>query len=323
MMVRWFHRRDNRVTKHPRRILRAETLERREVLSGNGLVDAAAIGPALAGDGVGNAVQAAPQAYSQVRVALMPQAPVMSQQQQQSNQGGAGQGGGGQVGNTLDSQEIADLLHMREEEKLARDVYLKMGEQYGVPIFDNIAQSEQRHMDAVKGLLDKYGLEDPVGDNPVGVFEDTDLQTLYDALIARGETSLAEAYQVGVDIELLDISDLEIAIAATDNADIQRVYSNLLAGSQNHLAAFTAELDSVAVALASSSAVVAADSAAVIEAGQNTDPVCEQPLQTRTQLQQSDQCDQSQQRDRVRDQVFDGIGDKIRLRLRDLTCVEL
>ena len=53
---------------------------------------------------------------------------------------------------------------IREEEKLARDVYITLGEQWGLPIFASIAESEQRHMDAFGRLIDKYGLEDPVTD---------------------------------------------------------------------------------------------------------------------------------------------------------------
>ena len=317
-MGRWFHRRDNKVRKHAKRILRGEALERREVLSGNGLTDGALAEPVMAGDSLNETVQVASQLQqAQPQVALSQQ---QSQQKQQQQTGRGGQGGGGQVISTLDSQETADLLHMREEEKLARDVYLKMGEKYGVTIFDNIAESEQRHMDSVKGLLDKYGLEDPVGDNPVGVFETAVFQELYDSLIARGEQSLVEAYQVGVNIEVLDIADLKEAIAATDNADIERVYGNLLAGSQNHLAAFTSALDSVALAVTSSATVVAADSAAIVGDGQSGD-TCQQQLQTQDRLQDCDTCEPTQQQDRARDKVFDKLGDQTRDRLRDQTCI--
>jgi len=55
---------------------------------------------------------------------------------------------------------------------------------------------------------------------------------------------LDEAYQVGVDIEELDIEDLENAIGVSGtHQDIVRVYNNLLDGSENHLAAFTSHLN--------------------------------------------------------------------------------
>ena len=71
---------------------------------------------------------------------------------------------------TLTDKEIEHITYIREEEKLARDVYLTLYEEYEAPIFANISESEQRHMDAIKRLIDKHGLEDPVEDDTVGKF---------------------------------------------------------------------------------------------------------------------------------------------------------
>ena len=139
----------------------------------------------------------------------------------------------------VDDQEIADLLWMREEEKLARDVYITLGEQWDIQVFTHISNAEQQHMDAVGLLLDRYGIEDPVGDNPVGVFTNPELQALYDQLIEQGSQSQADALLVGGAIEEIDIQDLERAIADTDNADIQQVYNSLMSGSESHLRAFS------------------------------------------------------------------------------------
>src|SRR5512143_2239794 len=61
----------------------------------------------------------------------------------------------------LSSQEQADLLYMREEEKLARDTYLTLYDLWASTVFSNIASSEQMHMDAILKLLKKYNLSDP------------------------------------------------------------------------------------------------------------------------------------------------------------------
>ena len=143
---------------------------------------------------------------------------------------------------TLSDAEVEGLLYMREEEKLARDVYQALYEKWGMRIFQNIAQSEQSHMDAVKTLIDHYGLEDPAAGKAAGIFADPMLQALYDQLVAEGNQSLADALQVGAAIEEIDILDLEERIAQTDKADIQRVYGNLVRGSQNHLRAFVSTL---------------------------------------------------------------------------------
>lgn len=157
--------------------------------------------------------------------------------------GGNGGFGGGQVQLTsippsgLTAEESAGLLYMREEEKLARDVYNQMYTLWGQPVFQNIASSEQTHMDQVKLLLDRYGLADPALDP--GKFTDPTLQALYDQLITQGSVSVDEALKVGALIEQTDINDLQTRLSQTDNADIQIVYDNLMNASYNHLSAFT------------------------------------------------------------------------------------
>ncbi|MCB0076807.1 MAG: DUF2202 domain-containing protein [Anaerolineales bacterium] len=138
----------------------------------------------------------------------------------------------------LSESEMEGLLFTREEEKVARDVYLTLGAQWNVRVFDNIAQSEQRHMDAVLTLVDRYGLTDPVGDNGIGIFTDPDLQAMYDDLVAQGEASLVDALEVGIYIEEVDILDLQELIAESSKSDLDRVYGNLLDGSENHLRGF-------------------------------------------------------------------------------------
>ena len=143
---------------------------------------------------------------------------------------------------TLSSSEEDGLILMREEEKLAHDVYLTLYEQWGLPIFQNIAKSETTHTEAIKVLLERYGIADPADGNGVGEFTNPDLQALYDQLVAQGSASLIEALKVGVAIEELDINDLQTQIAQTTSADIQLVYNNLMKGSENHLRAFTSTL---------------------------------------------------------------------------------
>ena len=152
-------------------------------------------------------------------------------------------GSGALPASILSDAEVEGLLYMREEEKLARDVYLTLYEKWGLPVFQNITNSEQTHMDAVKTLLDQYDIEDPVADNDVGVFANPALQKLYDQLVEQGSQSLADALRVGAAIEEIDILDLEQRIAQTDKADIRRVYENLMKGSGNHLRAFASNLE--------------------------------------------------------------------------------
>lgn len=150
----------------------------------------------------------------------------------------------------LNDAEREEMVFIREEEKLARDVYIAMSEIWKAPIFANIAVSEQRHMDAVLKLLVRYGIPDPVAENGIGEFTDLALQDLYNVLVERGLQSVLEAYLVGVDIETMDIQDLLEAIEITVDAgldevhaDIVTVYTNIKKGSEHHLAAFNSQLE--------------------------------------------------------------------------------
>ena len=157
----------------------------------------------------------------------------------------AGRRGSQDSAQVLTQTEIETLKYMREEEKVARDLYLNFDQFYaasGVRVFGNIAKSEQKHMDAVKKLLTTYGIEDPVTDDTVGVFVNEELNTLYQTLLLKGEANLIEAFKVGVLVEETDIVDLAKAIAETDKRNIERVYQNLLTGSENHLRAFNRQL---------------------------------------------------------------------------------
>lgn len=143
----------------------------------------------------------------------------------------------------VSAEEQAGLLLMREEEKLARDVYLALADTWGVRVFSNIAASEATHMEAMGDLLERYDIADPITTDTRGVFTNPNLQQLYTDLVAKGSVSAAEAFKVGALIEDLDINDLENLLATTDKADIRLVYENLQKGSRNHLRAFTRQIE--------------------------------------------------------------------------------
>lgn len=138
----------------------------------------------------------------------------------------------------LSTAEADSLAFMREEEQLAHDVYAVSATLWNPPIFDNITVSEATHSAAIKSLLDRYQLPDPLAGLANGTFKTPSFQQLYDALVATSQVSLIEALKVGVQIEELDIRDITAQKANIDNADILMVYDNLLRASRNHLRAF-------------------------------------------------------------------------------------
>lgn len=174
----------------------------------------------------------------------------------------------GAISKTLDTNEKTHLIYMREEEKLARDVYVTLGTRYAnKKIFGIIDDSEQRHTCAVCDMLKKYGVDDPSTNDNVGVYTGEDFGPYftkrYQALVQRGSTSALEALMVGALIEEMDMDDImycpkeileqdngisdkdDCGKAYTDNPDIQQLYASLLKGSENHLRAFVRNIERI------------------------------------------------------------------------------
>jgi hypothetical protein len=145
---------------------------------------------------------------------------------------------------TITENEKATILHMWEEEKMARDIYLTLKDKWNHRVFSNISESETYHMSQIKLLIERYKLEDPVTKNndKRGVFENKAIQKMYNELTAAGSGSLESAFRAGAKVEETDIKDLKEAIAGTANAAIKNTYEYLVHASENHLRAFVRNL---------------------------------------------------------------------------------
>jgi hypothetical protein len=143
----------------------------------------------------------------------------------------------------LSDAEKDGLQLMREEEKLAQDVYIFLYNQWKIPVFNNISKAETRHFDAVGYLLETFEIPDPAL-LEMGKFHNMEIAFLYDSLTQKGSETLVEALKVGAFIEEFDIADLQKLLAINNDSIIEGVYQNLLRGSNNHLRAFTGQLES-------------------------------------------------------------------------------
>ena len=76
----------------------------------------------------------------------------------------------------------------------------------------------------------------------MGVFKNTELQDLYNALMAKGAQSAEEAYKVGIAIEEKDIADITKQLSTATDPDIISTLELLRKGSENHLRAFNRQL---------------------------------------------------------------------------------
>ncbi len=148
-------------------------------------------------------------------------------------------------GATLTSADETSLDFMVQEEKLAHDLYVEFADAWELRVFDNISSAEQQHMDTVGALLDAYGVDDPTDGLAAGEFANSDLQDLYDTLLAQGLESSTQALNAAALVEETDINDLRDR--ATTNEAITYVFASLERGSENHLSAFVMNLDRAGV----------------------------------------------------------------------------
>jgi hypothetical protein len=143
-----------------------------------------------------------------------------------------------QAATGLSTKERTTLQSMREEEKLAHDVYVVLASKTGDVRFSRIAAAEIRHGQALERVMAANGVADPTDGYGAGKFPTPSFQKMYDELVEQGSVSLAAALEVGRRIEREDIAGLAVAIDQTDDAVLDQVYAALKAGSTRHLAAF-------------------------------------------------------------------------------------
>ena len=170
-----------------------------------------------------------------------------NQQQGKQQQGNSlnrqmGSGGNSVQGGSLSQVQLEQLISMREEERLAHDVYIALARSSGLGIFDNIAQAESKHMRAVEQLLSRYAPVASMPKLPAGTFANPETQRLYTVLVATGSASPVAALTVGAKIEEMDIRDLQQLLAQNPPQQVARVLGNLQRASANHLRAFMGQL---------------------------------------------------------------------------------
>lgn len=131
---------------------------------------------------------------------------------------------------TLTEEDKKLIQYSYSEEMLARDLYKYFYEKYDNSTFKNISESEQKHMDSVKRLIDAYSLETPK--------DYWDLKDAYANLKESWDKWLKEALEVWIKIEMLDIKDIINSIEKTENQYIRQVLANIWSASYMHMKSF-------------------------------------------------------------------------------------
>jgi hypothetical protein len=138
--------------------------------------------------------------------------------------------------------EKEGIQYIYEVEKVARDVYHLLYEEWGTPVLSIISGSEQSHMDIMKELIDEYNLNDPAEGKDYGEFSTGDLEQLYSDLVELGLSAEVDALSTATMIEEFDIVEIREYVNKTGKDDIILAYNKLMAGSESHILAFVTRL---------------------------------------------------------------------------------
>ncbi|MET0410380.1 MAG: DUF2202 domain-containing protein [Polyangiaceae bacterium] len=127
------------------------------------------------------------------------------------------------------------LLHVSQQEKLARDFYSSLSETWRLDVFHTTSGSEDIHADALRTLLGRYKLPDPAYGLARGEFNRVDLTERYDDLIARGRFSAVEALKAAASVEELEIEDISERLPRVQSPELSNVLESVVASDKHHL----------------------------------------------------------------------------------------
>ncbi len=124
---------------------------------------------------------------------------------------------------------LADMLtYALQDEYLAHAEYDYIIGTYGaIRPFTNIIRAEETHIETLLPLFEKYGIAVPTDDASTRV-----------AAVA----SLTEAYEAGVDAEIMNIDMYEAFLSEDLPSDVRIVFEDLMRASGSHLNAFENKL---------------------------------------------------------------------------------
>ena len=135
----------------------------------------------------------------------------------------------------LTADEIEFIYAVREDEKVARDLYFSFFGTFGLKPFENIGKAEDNHIKATEKLFDYYEIDYPaLSEN--GKFENAIRQKLYDSLLLKGTPEL-EAFKVMALLEETNIAEYGEVLKTIVNPNIKIVIENLAKASVNHFKA--------------------------------------------------------------------------------------
>ena len=144
---------------------------------------------------------------------------------------------------TLTPNEIQWLIYIREEEKMARDLYIGMYNSWGLSIFKSISEEEQEHINAMLELFKMYSIVDPLAGDVPRNYTNQHIANLHTSLLTQGMQSNKDGLKACALQEEISMQDLDLAMKSTQQQAINKVYSELQRDSINHLRSFIHSLE--------------------------------------------------------------------------------
>lgn len=136
----------------------------------------------------------------------------------------------------LSADEIEFLFAIREDEKVARDLYTSFSALYPASVqIAKIKTAEDSHIACIEAVLDYYEISYPAM-TATGVFEDAERQALYNDLVDKSAT-LLETFGTMAVIEEETVLAYKSVQSEITNENISLVVANMIKASSNHLKA--------------------------------------------------------------------------------------
>lgn len=146
------------------------------------------------------------------------------------------------VTDSLSADEIEFQFALREDEKMARDLYTVFAAKYSTaPQIDRIAAAENSHIACVEAVLDYYEISYPAMTAAAGLFEDAKRQAIYNELADKSGT-LLEVYATMAAVEEESVSAYKSVQSEITNENIALVITNMIKASSNHLKAAVCQI---------------------------------------------------------------------------------
>ena len=136
----------------------------------------------------------------------------------------------------LSNFEKQGLVSLLETQKMHRDVYTWINDQFPSAVFTSLAESDGKYMELLSVKLDKYGIQNPTLDKLPGEFESHEVQNQYNEFVrlSFGDLkAMIENARVMEESMISLVRDQQLNLSGND--DLRQIYGDLIQESISQL----------------------------------------------------------------------------------------